>query len=93
MFHPHAFLCRTPPLSLRQKACGPQRHEKTPRIWPLKPALQTGLPGTSNSRQSRPLPLASLRAVWGTWENKSCSVNETAYCPSKIDPKNPRLEH
>ena len=34
MFHPHAFLCRTPPLSLRQKACGPQRHEKHPGFGP-----------------------------------------------------------
>ena len=30
MFHPHAFYAVPPPLSLRQKACGPQRHEKHP---------------------------------------------------------------
>ena len=34
MFQPHALLCRTPPLSLRQKACGPQRHEKHPGFGP-----------------------------------------------------------
>ena len=31
---------------------------KNTRIWPLKPAPKTAWPGTSNSRQSRPLPLA-----------------------------------
>ena len=32
MFHPHAFLCSTPPLSLEQKVAGPQEHEKHPKF-------------------------------------------------------------
>ena len=31
VFHPPAFLCSTPPLSLLQKACGLLEHEKRPK--------------------------------------------------------------
>ena len=34
MVHPHAFSWYTPPLSLYQKACGPQYHEKRPKLAP-----------------------------------------------------------
>ena len=34
MFHPHAFYAVPPPLSLRQKISGPQRHEKHPEFGP-----------------------------------------------------------
>ena len=38
VFHPHAFLCPPPLLSLLQKACGLLEHEKRPKIGQLKPA-------------------------------------------------------
>ena len=35
MFHPHAFLCRTPPFVPAAKSIsGPQRHEKHPEFGP-----------------------------------------------------------
>ena len=34
VFHPHAFLCHTPPLSLGQKLSGPLGHEKHPEFGP-----------------------------------------------------------
>ena len=34
MFHPHAFLCRTPPFVPAAKNKRPQRHEKHPEFGP-----------------------------------------------------------
>ena len=65
MVHPHAFFRYTPPFVPVPKSMRPPVPRKTPPNWPLKPAPKTGLPGTSNSRQSRPLPQAPLREVSG----------------------------
>ena len=44
VFHPHSFLCHPPPLSLWQKACGPQWHEKHPGFGPSNRLRKPGRP-------------------------------------------------
>ena len=44
VFHPHAFLCHTPPLSLWQKLSGPLGHEKHPRFGPSNRLRKPGCP-------------------------------------------------
>ena len=64
--HPHAlfYVTPTPLLSLGHKiACGPQGHEKHPGFGLSYRLRKPGGRGTSNSRQSRPLPQAPLREV------------------------------
>ena len=58
VFHPHAFLCSTPPFVPVTNYLRFSGTRKTHQKGPVKPAPKTGLPGRSNSRQSRPLPLA-----------------------------------
>ena len=54
---PALFLLHPPFCPCNKKHAVPSNTKNAPN-WPLKPAPQTGLRGTSNSRQSRPLPLA-----------------------------------
>ena len=44
VFHPHAFYVTPPPLSLYQKACGPQYHEKHPKFGPSNRLRKPGCP-------------------------------------------------
>ena len=44
VFHPHSFLCHTPPLSLGQKLSGPQWHEKHPGFGPSNRLRKPGSP-------------------------------------------------
>ena len=61
--HPHAFSRYTPPLSLYRKASGLSYRAKPPGFYRVKLPPKIGLPGTSNSRQSRHLSQVSLREV------------------------------
>ena len=58
LVHPHAFFWYTPLLSLYRKTSGLAYREKPPGFYRVKPAPKIGLPGTSNSRQSRHLSQA-----------------------------------
>ena len=54
---PALFLLHPPLCPCNKKHADPSNTKNAPN-WPLKPAPKTGWRGTSNSRQSRPLPLA-----------------------------------
>ena len=53
-YTPTLFLVHPPPLSLYRKTSGLSYHEKPPGFYRVKLPPKIGLPGTSNSRQSRP---------------------------------------
>ena len=66
MLHSPHFSCYTPPFVPVTKSMRTPVTRKNAPNWPLKPAPKTGWRGTSNSRQSRPLPRDSLREVFAT---------------------------
>ena len=57
-YTPTLFSGTPPPLSLYRKTSGLAYREKPPGFYRVKPAPKIGLPGTSNSRQSRHLSQA-----------------------------------
>ena len=57
-YTPTLFSGTPPPLSLYRKISGLAYHEKTPGFYRVKLPPKIGLPGTSNSRQSRHLSQA-----------------------------------
>ena len=87
MSRPHAFSCYTPPFVPVTKNRRSFVTRKTPQIGSLKPAPKNGLPGTSSSRQSRPLSTGievSPRPHVLSEEQgriKPCSVNAASWFP------------
>ena len=62
-YTPTLFPGTPPPLSLYRKASGLSYRAKPPGFYRVKLPPKIGLPGTSNSRQSRHLSQVSLREV------------------------------
>ena len=63
MLHSPHFSCYTPPFVPVTKSMWPSVTRKTHQKGPFKPAPKIGWPGTSNSRQSRPLSLSGLHVL------------------------------